>query len=85
VFKNFGTIFTDERSGRSSLTNEEDNNEQVKDIIVDNPRVAIDEMARNLRISHVYAHGIIQVRLVFMKFVHDSFQKSSQESSNKYV
>jgi hypothetical protein len=68
MFKNGGTsIADDERSGRLSTSITERNIERVHAMILENRRVNIDEVVHYLRISHGYAHGIIQDRIGFHK------------------
>jgi hypothetical protein len=52
------TSVTDVRSEGSFTSTTEENTERVPAMILDNRRVAIDEVAYHIRISHGSAHGI---------------------------
>jgi hypothetical protein len=78
VFKNGRTILTDqERSGSLSTSITEENIERVLVVIMSNRRVAVDEVAHYLRISHGFAYGSIQDQLGSHRVVQVAFQINS--------
>ena len=67
-FKNGRTNVThEEEAGRPSTATTDDNNERVRDMVLLNRRLTVNEVANHLHISHGSAYDIIHNRIVFHK------------------
>ena len=56
-----------EGAGNKSTSITDDDTEQVRDVILQNRRVIVDEVAHQLQLSHGATYEIIQNRLAFLK------------------
>ena len=82
-FKNVRTsVKNKEEVGRTSTSFTDANMKRVHDMILQNRRVSIDEVAHQLQIRHVSAYEIIKNRLAFRTICAQRVPNKSQNCTN---